>query len=218
MCSMSGPPGAWPVERSRKNCSPSRVSMSCPSSDSITATIMTKAKLWLTQLGNPYTARAPSIRDGRTAINWGVYGAPETFLVDAQGRVIFKFISPMTAEVWEKRIPAADRRGPARRGRARAARRPRSPAALVLAPARAARAAAAARAASRRSPRRRRYGAAAGSGTAARFRAHHEGAAMPGLPKRIDRRLERRAGRAIFAGRCARCWSPARATTLSFNS
>jgi cytochrome c biogenesis protein CcmG/thiol:disulfide interchange protein DsbE len=69
-----------------------------------------KAKLWLAQLGNPYTA-VPFDGDGRTAIDWGVYGAPETYLVDTHGRIIFKFISPMTAEVWEKeflpRIAAA---------------------------------------------------------------------------------------------------------------
>jgi cytochrome c biogenesis protein CcmG, thiol:disulfide interchange protein DsbE len=60
-----------------------------------------KAKQWLEQLGNPYSAVAYDT-DGRTAIDWGVYGAPETYLVDSQGRVIFKFISPMTQEVWEK--------------------------------------------------------------------------------------------------------------------
>jgi cytochrome c biogenesis protein CcmG/thiol:disulfide interchange protein DsbE len=69
-----------------------------------------KAKLWLTQLGNPYAA-VPFDGDGRTAIDWGVYGAPETYLVDSHGRIIFKFISPMTEEVWEKeflpRIAAA---------------------------------------------------------------------------------------------------------------
>lgn len=69
-----------------------------------------RAKQWLEQLGNPYTAVA-SDADGRASIDWGVYGAPETYLVDAQGRVIFKFISPMTQEVWEKeflpRIAAA---------------------------------------------------------------------------------------------------------------
>jgi cytochrome c biogenesis protein CcmG/thiol:disulfide interchange protein DsbE len=69
-----------------------------------------KAKLWLTQLGNPYSAVAFD-GDGRTAIEWGVYGAPETYLVDTHGRIVFKFISPMTAEVWEKeflpRIAAA---------------------------------------------------------------------------------------------------------------
>jgi cytochrome c biogenesis protein CcmG/thiol:disulfide interchange protein DsbE len=69
-----------------------------------------RAKQWLEQLGNPYAAVAFDT-DGRTPIDWGVYGAPETFLVDRQGRVIFKYISPMTREVWEKeflpRIAAA---------------------------------------------------------------------------------------------------------------
>jgi cytochrome c biogenesis protein CcmG, thiol:disulfide interchange protein DsbE len=69
-----------------------------------------KAKLLLEQLGNPYSA-VPFDKDGRTAIDWGVYGAPETYLVNAQGQIVFKFISPMTAEIWEKeflpRIAAA---------------------------------------------------------------------------------------------------------------
>lgn len=69
-----------------------------------------KAKQFLEQLGNPYTAVAFDA-DSRTTIDWGVYGAPETFLVDARGRVIFKFVSPITQEVWEKeflpRIAAA---------------------------------------------------------------------------------------------------------------
>lgn len=58
-----------------------------------------KAQQWLRQLGNPYAAVAFDT-DGRTAIDWGVYGAPETFLVDGEGRVVFKFISPMTPDVW----------------------------------------------------------------------------------------------------------------------
>jgi cytochrome c biogenesis protein CcmG/thiol:disulfide interchange protein DsbE len=73
-----------------------------------------RAKLWLEQLGNPYQAVAFDT-DGRAAIDWGVYGAPETFLVDGQGRVIYKFISPMTQQVWEQdflpRIAAARRGG-----------------------------------------------------------------------------------------------------------
>ncbi len=73
-----------------------------------------KAKQWLEQLGNPYAAVAFD-SDGRTAIDWGVYGAPETFLVNAQGRVIYKFISPMTPEIWQHeflpRIAAARRAG-----------------------------------------------------------------------------------------------------------
>ena len=73
-----------------------------------------KAQDWLRQLGNPYAAVAFDT-DGRTAIDWGVYGAPETFLVDGSGRVIYKFISPMTPDVWEReflpRIQAARRGG-----------------------------------------------------------------------------------------------------------
>jgi cytochrome c biogenesis protein CcmG, thiol:disulfide interchange protein DsbE len=73
-----------------------------------------RAKQWLDQLGNPYTAVAFD-NDGRTAIDWGVYGAPETFLVDAHGRVIYKFVSPLTPEVWQHeflpRIEAARRAG-----------------------------------------------------------------------------------------------------------
>jgi cytochrome c biogenesis protein CcmG/thiol:disulfide interchange protein DsbE len=73
-----------------------------------------RAKQWLEQLGNPYQAVAFDA-DGRAAINWGVYGAPETYLVDAQGRVIFKYISPLTQEVWVReflpRIAAARREG-----------------------------------------------------------------------------------------------------------
>lgn len=73
-----------------------------------------KAREWLTQLGNPYDAVGFDT-DGRTAINWGVYGAPETFLVDARGRVVYKFISPITEDVWEReflpRISAARRGG-----------------------------------------------------------------------------------------------------------
>jgi cytochrome c biogenesis protein CcmG/thiol:disulfide interchange protein DsbE len=69
-----------------------------------------RAQLLLRQLGNPYQATAFD-GEGRTAIDWGVYGAPETYLVDAQGRVIFKHIAPMTEEVWRKefapRIAAA---------------------------------------------------------------------------------------------------------------
>ena len=73
-----------------------------------------RAQQWLQPLGNPYQAVAFD-SDGRTGVNWGVYGAPETYLVDQQGRVIYKFISPMTQQVWEReflpRIAAARRGG-----------------------------------------------------------------------------------------------------------
>jgi cytochrome c biogenesis protein CcmG/thiol:disulfide interchange protein DsbE len=54
---------------------------------------------WLAQLGNPYQAVAVD-HDGRTAVNWGVYGAPETFLVNAQGIVVYKLVGPLTREAW----------------------------------------------------------------------------------------------------------------------
>lgn len=56
---------------------------------------------WLAQLGNPYAAIAFD-PEGRTAIDWGVYGAPETFLVGADGRVLRKQIGPLTMEIWRR--------------------------------------------------------------------------------------------------------------------
>ena len=73
-----------------------------------------KAKQWLDQFGNPYAAVAFDT-EGRTAIDFGVYGAPETFLVDARGQIIYKYITPMTEEVWEReflpRIAGAKKNG-----------------------------------------------------------------------------------------------------------
>jgi cytochrome c biogenesis protein CcmG, thiol:disulfide interchange protein DsbE len=62
-----------------------------------------RALAWLTQLGNPYEVVAVD-RTGRTAIDWGVYGAPETFLVDPQGIVVFKHVGALTPEVWSREI------------------------------------------------------------------------------------------------------------------
>ncbi len=56
---------------------------------------------WLDQLGNPYVAVAFD-HDGRTAIDWGVYGAPETFLIGADGTVLRKHIGVITMEAWER--------------------------------------------------------------------------------------------------------------------
>jgi cytochrome c biogenesis protein CcmG/thiol:disulfide interchange protein DsbE len=59
------------------------------------------AKSWLAQLGNPYSVVAVDT-DGRTAIDFGVYGAPETFFIDPTGLVQYRHVGPMTAEVWER--------------------------------------------------------------------------------------------------------------------
>jgi len=61
------------------------------------------AKQWLERLGNPYVANAFD-KEGRTAIDLGVYGAPETFVVDAKGLVRFKYAGPLSAEVLRDKI------------------------------------------------------------------------------------------------------------------
>jgi cytochrome c biogenesis protein CcmG, thiol:disulfide interchange protein DsbE len=76
------------------------------------------ARAWLSQLGNPYETVAAD-RDGRVAIDWGVYGAPESFLVDPQGIVVEKHIGAMTMEDWQKKfLPhlAANVQGAAKAG------------------------------------------------------------------------------------------------------
>lgn len=59
-----------------------------------------QARAWLAQLGNPYEVVAVD-REGRTAIDWGVYAAPETFLVNPQGIVVYKQVGALTPEAWE---------------------------------------------------------------------------------------------------------------------
>ncbi len=55
------------------------------------------AKRWLRQLGDPYQASAVDA-DGKAGIDWGVYGVPETFVIDQQGIVRYKHIGPITTE------------------------------------------------------------------------------------------------------------------------
>lgn len=52
---------------------------------------------WLEQFGNPYWLVLVDY-DGHAAIDWGIYGAPETFLVDADGVVAWKHVGPMRPE------------------------------------------------------------------------------------------------------------------------
>ncbi len=61
---------------------------------------------WLEQFGNPFWLVVAD-REGRTAIDWGVYGAPETFLVDADGVIRWKHVGPITdATVRDEILPA----------------------------------------------------------------------------------------------------------------
>ena len=60
-----------------------------------------EAQAWLKDLGNPYSVVAAD-RDGRVAIDFGVYGAPETFFIDERGIVQYRHVGAMTADVWER--------------------------------------------------------------------------------------------------------------------
>ena len=58
---------------------------------------------WLKRFGDPYALSAWDI-DGRVGIDYGVYGAPETFVIDKRGVIRYKHIGPITPEALEKRI------------------------------------------------------------------------------------------------------------------
>ncbi len=65
---------------------------------------------WLAELGNPYERVAADV-EGRVAIDWGVYGAPETFLINPQGTVVYKHVGPMTEAVWRSEFVSRLPRG-----------------------------------------------------------------------------------------------------------
>ena len=58
---------------------------------------------WLRQFGDPYTLSIVDA-DGRVGIDYGVYGVPETFLIDSKGRIRHKHIGPLTPEVLETEL------------------------------------------------------------------------------------------------------------------
>jgi len=58
---------------------------------------------WLNEFGNPYVLSAFDA-DGRVGIDFGVYGVPETYVIDRNGVIRFKQIGPITREVWEQTI------------------------------------------------------------------------------------------------------------------
>ena len=61
------------------------------------------ALAWLRRFGDPYSVSLMDF-DGRTSIDFGVYAAPETFLVDPSGKIVFKHLGQMTMEVIETEI------------------------------------------------------------------------------------------------------------------
>jgi cytochrome c biogenesis protein CcmG/thiol:disulfide interchange protein DsbE len=62
-----------------------------------------QARAWLKRHGDPFDVIATD-RDGRAAIEWGVYGVPETFVVDAAGVIRFKHIGPLTRDVMDREL------------------------------------------------------------------------------------------------------------------
>ena len=61
------------------------------------------AKRWLQVYGDPYVASGFDL-DGRVGIDWGVYGTPETFLIDQQGIIRHKVIGPITTKIWQEEL------------------------------------------------------------------------------------------------------------------
>jgi cytochrome c biogenesis protein CcmG/thiol:disulfide interchange protein DsbE len=62
-----------------------------------------KATAFLKELGDPFR-KVGADRTGRTAIEWGVYGVPETFVIDKQGNVAYKHVGPMQPRDLERTI------------------------------------------------------------------------------------------------------------------
>ena len=56
---------------------------------------------WLNNLGNPYS-NVPLDKDGKIAIDWGVYGIPETFIVNSEGIIKYRHVGPITHEEYKK--------------------------------------------------------------------------------------------------------------------
>ena len=67
------------------------------------------ARAFLAELGNPYDAIGAD-RDRRVSIDWGVYGVPETFIVDGNGTIVFKHVGPLTARsIASEVLPALEK-------------------------------------------------------------------------------------------------------------
>ncbi len=69
-----------------------------------------EAMRWIERHGNPYSVILAD-QEGRTAIDFGVYGAPETFFIDAEGLVQYRHVGEMTREVWEREFASRLPRG-----------------------------------------------------------------------------------------------------------
>lgn len=61
------------------------------------------AQKFLDELGNPFAAVAQD-EPGRTALEWGLYGVPETYILTSEGKIAYRFAGPITVEIMEKYI------------------------------------------------------------------------------------------------------------------
>jgi cytochrome c biogenesis protein CcmG, thiol:disulfide interchange protein DsbE len=61
------------------------------------------AAAWFDRMGDPYTRTGADL-DGRVGIDWGVYGVPETYVIDRQGRIAFKQIGPISEQTLSETI------------------------------------------------------------------------------------------------------------------
>lgn len=61
------------------------------------------AQQWLRQYGNPYVTSAEDV-EGVVGIDWGVYGVPETFVIDKKGIIRYKQIGPVTEKALQQKI------------------------------------------------------------------------------------------------------------------
>ena len=61
------------------------------------------AKAWLAELGDPFR-HIGADRDGRVAIDWGVYGVPETYVVDKDGRIAYRHVGPLQPQDLERTV------------------------------------------------------------------------------------------------------------------
>ena len=96
-------------------CAPCRVEMPILNELAATGTVTIyginykdnpeEAQAFLAELGDPYT-RIGADRSGRVGIDWGVYGLPETFVIDSQGRIAYKHVGPFNRQsLYEEILP-----------------------------------------------------------------------------------------------------------------
>ena len=62
-----------------------------------------KALAFLDELGDPYTKVGADL-SGRNGLNWGLYGVPETFIIDESGKILLRHAGPITATIFENKL------------------------------------------------------------------------------------------------------------------